>query len=90
MPVNPTRLLPRMSGIEAQIGIGIEDARLGKPGLARWPRVMAKLSGCFGCVARSAPIAEIKSMVTKTVGMHDVLHAALDPLGKKINGHRRE
>ena len=28
---------------------------------------------------------EIKSLVTKTVGMHDVLHAALDPLRKKIN-----
>jgi uncharacterized protein len=29
--------------------------------------------------------AEIKSLVTKTVGMHDVLYAALDPLRKKIN-----
>jgi uncharacterized protein len=28
---------------------------------------------------------EIKSLVTKTVGMHDVLSVALDPLRKKIN-----
>lgn len=28
---------------------------------------------------------EIKSLVTKTVGMHDVLHSALDPLRRKIN-----
>ncbi len=33
----------------------------------------------------SPVFAEIKSIVTKTVGMHDVLHAALDPLRKKIN-----
>ena len=29
--------------------------------------------------------AEIKSLITKTVGMHDVLSAALSPLRKKIN-----
>lgn len=28
---------------------------------------------------------EIKSLITKTVGMHDVLYAALDTLRKKIN-----
>ena len=28
----------------------------------------------------SPVFVEIKSLVTKTVGMHDVLHAALDPL----------
>jgi len=33
----------------------------------------------------SPVFAEIKSLVTKTVGMHDVLSAALDPLRKKIN-----
>jgi predicted nucleotidyltransferase len=33
----------------------------------------------------SPVFAEIKSLVTKTVGMHDVLFAALDPLRKKIN-----
>jgi predicted nucleotidyltransferase len=33
----------------------------------------------------SPVFAEIKSLVTKTVGMHDVLCAALDPLRKKIN-----
>ena len=33
----------------------------------------------------SPVFAEIKSLVTKTVGMHDVLHAALAPLRKKIN-----
>jgi len=34
---------------------------------------------------RSPVYGEIKRLVTKTVGMHDVLHAALDPLGAKIN-----
>lgn len=34
---------------------------------------------------RSAVFAEIKSLVTKTVGMHDVLYRALEPLRKKIN-----
>jgi predicted nucleotidyltransferase len=29
--------------------------------------------------------AEIKNLVAKTVGMHDVLYEALDPLRKKIN-----
>src|SRR5262249_1065895 len=33
----------------------------------------------------SPVFAEIKSLVTKTVGMHDVLLAALDPLRKRIN-----
>ena len=33
----------------------------------------------------SPVFAEIKSLVTKTVGMHDVLYAALNPLRKKIN-----
>ncbi len=33
----------------------------------------------------SPVFAEIKRIVTKTVGMYDVLHAALDPLRKKIN-----
>lgn len=33
----------------------------------------------------SPVFAEIKSLVTKTVGMHDVLFVALDPLRKKIN-----
>ena len=33
----------------------------------------------------SPAFAEIKGLVTKTVGMHDVLHTALDPLRKKIN-----
>jgi len=33
----------------------------------------------------SPVFAEIKSLVTKTVGMHDVLYAALEPLRKKIN-----
>jgi predicted nucleotidyltransferase len=33
----------------------------------------------------SPVFAEIKSLVTKTVGMHDVLYAALDPLRKNVN-----
>jgi predicted nucleotidyltransferase len=33
----------------------------------------------------SPVFAEIKSLITKTVGMHDVLYAALHPLRKKIN-----
>ena len=33
----------------------------------------------------SPVFAEIKSLVTKTVGMHDVLYAALDPLRKEIS-----
>lgn len=33
----------------------------------------------------SPVFVEVKSLVTKTVGMHDVLSAALDPLRKKIN-----
>ncbi len=33
----------------------------------------------------SPVFAEIKSLVTKTVGMHDVLYMALEPLRKKIN-----
>jgi uncharacterized protein len=33
----------------------------------------------------SPVFAEIKSLVTKTVGMHDVLYSALDPLRKKID-----
>src|SRR6516225_7035107 len=33
----------------------------------------------------SPVFAEIKSLVTKTVGMHDVLSAALSPLRKKID-----
>ena len=33
----------------------------------------------------SPVFAEIKGLVTKTVGMHDVLFAALEPLRKKIN-----
>ena len=33
----------------------------------------------------SPVFAEMKSLVTKTVGMHDVLLAALDPLRKRIN-----
>jgi len=35
------RFLPRMPGVEAQIGIGMKDARLGKPVLREshesWP-----------------------------------------------------
>src|SRR5258708_17762010 len=34
---------------------------------------------------QSPVFAEIKSLVTKTVGMHDVLSAALYPLRKEIN-----
>lgn len=34
---------------------------------------------------RSPVFAEIKSLITKTVGMHDVLCAALEPLQKKIS-----
>lgn len=33
----------------------------------------------------SPVFAEIKSLITKTVGMHDVLSSALEPLRKKIN-----
>jgi hypothetical protein len=33
----------------------------------------------------SPVFAEIKSLVTKTVGIHDVLRTVLDPLRKKIN-----
>ena len=33
----------------------------------------------------SPVFAEIKSLVTKTVGMHDVVRTVLDPLRKKIN-----
>ncbi|MGC1187629.1 MAG: nucleotidyltransferase domain-containing protein [Candidatus Acidiferrales bacterium] len=34
---------------------------------------------------QSPVFAEIKNLVTKTVGMHGVLYEALDPLRKKIN-----
>jgi predicted nucleotidyltransferase len=34
---------------------------------------------------RSSVFKEIKSLVKKTVGVHDVLHSALDTLGDKIN-----
>jgi uncharacterized protein len=34
---------------------------------------------------QSPVFAEIKNLVVKTVGMHDVLYEALDPLRKKIN-----
>ena len=38
------------------------------------------------CANQASPVfAEIKSLVTKTVGMHDVLAAALSPLRRKIN-----
>lgn len=34
---------------------------------------------------KSPVFTEIKSLIAKTVGMHDVLSAALEPLRKKIN-----
>lgn len=38
------------------------------------------------CANRDSPVfAEIKGLVAKTVGMHDVLAAALSPLRRKIN-----
>ena len=38
------------------------------------------------CANQASPVfAEIKSLVAKTVGMHDVLVAALNPLRRKIN-----
>jgi len=39
----------------------------------------------YGANQESPVFPEIKSLVTKTVGMHDVLIAALSPLRKKIN-----
>jgi hypothetical protein len=39
----------------------------------------------FSANQESLVFAEMKSLVTKTVGMHDVLHAVLDPLRKQIN-----
>jgi len=40
----------------------------------------------FYTANQESPVfAEIKSLITKTVGMHDVLFAALEPLRKKIN-----
>jgi predicted nucleotidyltransferase len=40
----------------------------------------------FYMANQESPVfAEIKSLITKTVGMHDVLFAALEPLRKKIN-----
>jgi predicted nucleotidyltransferase len=40
----------------------------------------------FYTANQESPVfAEIKSLITKTVGMHDVLVAALEPLRKKIN-----
>jgi uncharacterized protein len=39
----------------------------------------------FSANQKSPVFAEMKSLVTKTVGMHDVLHAVLDPLRKQIN-----
>jgi uncharacterized protein len=39
----------------------------------------------FSANQASPVFAEIKSLVAKTVGMHDVLGAALSPLRKKIN-----
>jgi len=39
----------------------------------------------YGANQESPVFTEIKSLVTKTVGMHDVLSAALSPLRKKIN-----
>jgi len=43
-------------------------------------------SQTFYMANQESPVfAEIKSLITKTVGMHDVLVAALEPLRKKIN-----
>jgi predicted nucleotidyltransferase len=39
----------------------------------------------FYAANQESPVfAEIKSLITKTVGMHDILLAALEPLRKKI------
>lgn len=46
------------------------------------------ISGRFWVIAKdqASPVfAEIKSLVAKTTGMHDVLVAALNPLRRKIN-----
>lgn len=43
-------------------------------------------SQTFYTANQESPVfAEIKSLITKTAGMHDVLAAALEPLRKKIN-----
>lgn len=40
----------------------------------------------FYSANQDSPVfAELKSLVTKTVGMRDILYAALDPLRKRIN-----
>ncbi len=43
------------------------------------------MGGHFTAPIKRARSSRIKSLVTKTVGMHDVLSVALDPLRKKIN-----
>src|SRR5215472_15417952 len=50
--------------------------------------VMGKIVGTqtlYIANQESPVFAEIKSLVTKTVGMHDVLLGALDPLRRRIN-----
>jgi predicted nucleotidyltransferase len=50
--------------------------------------VSSKIVGArtlYSANQESPVFAEIKSLVTKTVGMHDVLYTALDPLRKKID-----
>ena len=48
-------------------------------------RKIVGMQTLYSANQESPVFAEIKSLVTKTVGMHDVLYAALDPLRKKIN-----
>ncbi len=60
-----------------------EIRQLVEAGLVRRKTVGAQT--LYSANQESPVFPEIKSLVTKTVGMHDVLFAALSPLRKKIN-----
>jgi predicted nucleotidyltransferase len=48
-------------------------------------RKMVGAQTLYSANQESPVFSEIKSLVTKTVGMHDILRTGLDPLRKKIN-----
>jgi predicted nucleotidyltransferase len=76
------RQLARLTGI-ALGPVQREIRQLVQAGLAE-KRMLGKQTLYFA--NQDSPVfAEIKSLVAKTVGMHDVLAAALSPLRSKIN-----
>jgi predicted nucleotidyltransferase len=76
------RQLARLTGI-ALGPVQREIRQLVRAGLAE-KRMLGKQTLYFA--NQDSPVfAEIKSLVAKTVGMHDVLAAALSPLRSKIN-----